>query len=537
MLKFGTFNILNSNYVHFNNRSCRNIQVVSVDDEYFRNSILIKLFENNEFDILFLQEVSSSFLKLLDKSTLKIKYHVTVHDELMILINNNILGNVVIMDNNKYTHDQFILKRLLGMHCKIYNNDFILINIHLPSSSMLEAKNTILAMITKIIKQNLNANFIIAGDMNTENYVMSYLDKHPYNIKSIINKEMKDTYATSFKLGKCENNKFQESNKESQHFFIDDIYTSQNISNNDINIIASYDETYKFISEKNNTNPKFKNLGTPYCDPKKYAENGFCEIDPSKEKYSSIFSKEKVKPWPSDHALLYVVLNLKSIVQNPQIQGQTKQPVQEPINQQIREPIEQPKQEPIMRPIQESVKQSIQGPTKQPKKESIRRPIQKPIKQSVTAHIEQSIEKPIKRSVQEPIKQQIQEPINQSIQEPINQSIQEPIKRLIQEPMKQPIQELMERSDQKVINQSTQEPINQSIQEPIKRLIQEPMKQPIQEPMKRSDQKVINQSTQELFRELIVFHKEIINDSNEVSIHTMIIDIVFPFNRIISLLK
>jgi len=300
-MKFATFNILDNQYAYFNNKLCKKTKVVSDNDENLRNSVLVKLFENNNIDILFLQEASKQFLNLLETSTLKDKFNISINNDLIILINKTISNNITIIDNTKYSQNEFVTKRLLAIKC----DNIIFINIHLPPAALLEAKNNVLTITTNIVKDNPNNQFVIAGDMNTSNYTLGYLSK--YDIKSIITKQMKDTYATSFKLGKCENNTFMESKKDARHFFIDDIYVSNTITYKDIHIIGLFDENYKFVLQDN----KFKELGAPYCDPHKYTESGTCDINQSVNKYTDIFKSNRGESWPSDHALLYTTLILK----------------------------------------------------------------------------------------------------------------------------------------------------------------------------------------------------------------------------------
>ena len=321
LIKFGTFNILNTNYVHFNNGFCTKTNTVSDEDEIFRNSILIKLIENNEFDILFLQEVSHSFFDLLDKSILKEKFNLNKNNELLILTNKKIItepiNTNIYLDNDK--DKNFISKRILAISCNLNGNNFLMINVHLPSNALYDKKVKVTKLVHNIIMKetsdNLNdLNIIIAGDMNTEKYVFSNLYKQ-FDIKSIINESIKSKFSTSFKMGKCEDGIFKLSDKNKRHFFIDDIYLSNNLSGSNINFISLYDSNYKFIDKPQTGNQlfKFENQGTPYCNQKTYADNGFCEINKTPNKYSYTFNNSDVKPWPSDHLLLYATFNIENI--------------------------------------------------------------------------------------------------------------------------------------------------------------------------------------------------------------------------------
>lgn len=297
MIKFGTFNILDSEFVYFNHKKCKK-SYPEREDETSRNSVLISLFEKNDFDILFLQEVSAVFSELFRRSTiLTKKFEFVGTKDMCILIKKSIMSELQMIYNKRYNDDKYVTERIYATICEINNVEFLLINVHLPSGIQEKSKQNMLDMVRDIVTEN-KMNTIIAGDMNTGKYIMSFLRSK--KISSIIDLNIKKQYTTSFKLGKCYNNEFKQSNKNERHFFIDDIYVSDNLKVDDVKIISSFDNQYNFITDSPQHN--FKDQGAPFCDPNIYSENGFCEISQYK----------KVHMWPSDHALVCATIRFES---------------------------------------------------------------------------------------------------------------------------------------------------------------------------------------------------------------------------------
>lgn len=309
-LKFATFNILDSKYIHYNIKNCQKITKTTSDkDEEFRNEIIIKIIESNDFDVIFLQEVSKVFFELYNKSGLKNKSILVHSGELAILIKQNIVTDTkkVIDEKTSYANN-----RVLSINCKIHNSNFLLINTHLPSGIQENEKRKTIMNINKVIETNYkndpNINVILAGDMNTSKYIFN-LDT--YKIHSVIPEDIKSKFATSFKLGKCEGNVFRETEKAARHNFIDDIYVNSGVKSSTVNTGSSFDNNYKLIYETNasSSDNLFKNKGAPYCEQKSYMESGICRMSTGENKYQDLFQNEAIKPWPSDHSLLFVELS------------------------------------------------------------------------------------------------------------------------------------------------------------------------------------------------------------------------------------
>jgi hypothetical protein len=317
MLKFATFNILHTSYIHYNTGECKKSWPISYKDEHFRNSIILKLFYNNDFDIIYLQEVSPIFIELLIKSELKTKYEILSNNELVILCKKSIVSKIEEIDIDsyidiKYNSYHFIKERLYGIKCNILNNPFLLINVHMPSSQLQIEKNDVIKIINNIVVYNLNNSqdykVIIAGDMNTEKYLFSKMTNR-YTMSSIFNSNFKKSNVTSFKLGKCKNNIFVALDHKFRHHFIDDIYVTQNINANNMKILSNYTDKFLLFNNKEINNSL---KGDPYCDPKIYKETNVCNIDDTKNKFTNTFVKahsNNNNVWPSDHYLVYAELN------------------------------------------------------------------------------------------------------------------------------------------------------------------------------------------------------------------------------------
>lgn len=314
-ISFATFNILNSNFTYLNAESCKKEKVVSYDDEKFRLDIIIKIFEDNDIDVIFLQEVSDFFILEINKSTLKNKYYYILNGELVIFIKKSLVLNYFKVNLNQYVKNIknkiFIIGRIFAVECLIANNKVLLINCHLPPKILSREKNDSLELIKNLIKNYENHKIIIAGDMNTSNYI----DINP-SINSIISPMIKRNYATSFKLGNCVNDTFLLRPSKQRSNFIDDIYTSKNISVLKFGISSDFDDKFNLIFENQKSNEnneygfKLENKAPPYCDPVDYNSTEKCEISNSLNKYTDLFNKHKIKQWPSDHALLFALLKL-----------------------------------------------------------------------------------------------------------------------------------------------------------------------------------------------------------------------------------
>lgn len=318
MIKFATFNILNVDYTYFNVGLCeKKSDIISPSDELLRNDVIIKLFENNEFDIIYLQEVSDVFTNLFNKSNLKDKFNLIKNKQLCMLLKKSLVKNITTINTSEFfgnmKYSKFVLDRIQAITGIINRYPYLLINVHLPSSTLVSERSKSIKVITNIINHyrtiNKNYNIILAGDVNTSQFIFDKIN----DFKSIILPEIKNSYSTSFKLGICQNNNFKQLDRNQQHHFADDIYVTNKIIPNILDISSSFNENYKLVYERANQDSiyKFKSKGSPYCDPVTYTQQNICEIDNTNEKYKTVFDKSDIliKPWPSDHTLIYAVLN------------------------------------------------------------------------------------------------------------------------------------------------------------------------------------------------------------------------------------
>lgn len=301
-ITFITFNIFNSKYAYFNTKHCAPTEVVSEKDENWRNTIIINILKKNKVDIYYLQEASESFINLLKGGEMSNEYIIEVSGELVIMVKKTITETPELVDMSQ--SNNFFRQRIFPIKCKINKQNFVLINVHMPSKG--KPRNISIKIIRDIVATYPNHDIIIAGDMNSEYYIL-----RGRGIHSTIEQAFKRQYKTSFKLGNCEDDKFVLRERTVSHNFIDDIYISNTLDSKNLKVASGYDVNIKLIYDNLVTKPKyqFANKGSPYCDISAYAESGVCNIPETQQKFTTTYNtsvKAKNYQWPSDHALLYV---------------------------------------------------------------------------------------------------------------------------------------------------------------------------------------------------------------------------------------
>jgi hypothetical protein len=243
---------------------------------------------------------------------LQSKYHVLISNELATCLNKNtftkhnvmqLYGNLLYQPSISDSVSMLIINGILK------NGTIInLINLHLASN--LNQKSSSIDIIKKYLLHDPIASMqhsrvIIAGDMNishdydlfTNNQLLR-MSKVKDNINFMKNYTKNDIkYNTSFSFGVCDGSvmKYKEFD-EQMHKMNDQIYTSNNIIVEKINVYDDFDMgTYKL--KISNT---FSSYGPPFCLNDATKKLRDCELKPYKE----IYNKNTNQKWPSDHTLV-----------------------------------------------------------------------------------------------------------------------------------------------------------------------------------------------------------------------------------------
>jgi len=415
---FGTFNILSENNAYFNYGICE--KSFNDEDNIARYDVIKKLILDNEFGILFLQEAGPTFIKIIKESDISKKYHyidnyhgnITLLNRVYFHTPNNISkevsdildaklkekfakknDNPTLLGGNMQKDGKNSVEKLKRIETKIkdisrqinrgycivkakdkHNDEYILINLHIPKTVEVQLAKTINNYIKTLPK---NVKIICAGDFNKNKGSGDDIIKK----LNPIYKGDKSNDFTSFKLGECsvkppemsdidfesgikkqsekmetygfspatatkdmkQKNRQKNTNRmifmprfdpNIRYSFIDRIYLSNNIKYDEKVIIP----IHKFNIDKNGKyeliqdDDSFKNYGYPYCDPSEYKKDKTCNL----KKYNEIFT-EQLKSnkgfWPSDHALLRIQIQigkptivLSTVGQQEVIKQTVKQP-------------------------------------------------------------------------------------------------------------------------------------------------------------------------------------------------------------------
>ncbi len=311
-LRFATFNILDGHVIGSNIKECKKwtYKFKQYDeDNYYRYKDVLAIIHANDFDIVFLQEVSPHMNLISD--VIRNKYHIIESHTLRILLNIKHFNRPSatqmgrLFDVNRIREItpsirwQWTLDRqlLVLVPNPITAGYLLLINLHLPSPLNIKNPtgdmryhiiNMVCLAINNVRKQIKEPVYIIvAGDMNRYNDVNIFNDymRISTSWKNEINslrQLTKNIGKTSFKLGNCGDNQF----KLNPHLSsIDHIYISKN------NFKAEKSIAYSKFNNIKKLVPGDNLFGKPYCD------DSTCDI-----------YKNCRNCWPSDHALLYCKL-------------------------------------------------------------------------------------------------------------------------------------------------------------------------------------------------------------------------------------
>lgn len=326
-LKFCTLNVLNEKNIFSNLKCSRQLSGFSADTQ-IRFTTIINILMSNNFDVIFLQEVSDLFRNMLISNGIYINNYIGhfQNTQAIILKNNRFSSSTkfgcneksTVVGNKSLQYCDDLVRRSGKYYVEFssgtFNSFFIvtarhasgilhLINMHLPMD--ISNRRGVLTITERYINRYLgNGYCIISGDMNQEETLQLFNSPNNLNFRRLsVNKK------TSYSLVKCgsadgEIIEFKDDPfKENDH-----IYTIGDVLNNSVVVYDDFDKnTYELVSS--NT---FNTYGAPYCylSNSQLPENNIanCSID----KYQNVLNLQYThdKKWPSDHALLSVNLTL-----------------------------------------------------------------------------------------------------------------------------------------------------------------------------------------------------------------------------------
>ena len=145
MLKIATFNILDNKNISYNLK-CENI---SPDENKYDNlyhySVIAKLLTDNDFDVIFLQEVGNYFYENVnDVNNLKNKYIFVQNNglHLLTLLKINMFENIITKNTIVISQRQIVNFKGLAFTAKIkdFNFNLMLINVHFSSTELLKCE-------------------------------------------------------------------------------------------------------------------------------------------------------------------------------------------------------------------------------------------------------------------------------------------------------------------------------------------------------------------------------------------------------------